>query len=100
MSYLIRFFDGAEPIMKSSRNVEFNKTSFQEKIRFAKNEGGSEFFFELDERGSEIEWQNTESVADTNLISDASELQNGELGGNPEYLATKIRQAYNTNSTA
>ena len=43
------------------------------------------------ERGSKIELQNTNSVVDTqNLISDVSELQNSELGGNPETLVTEV----------
>ena len=33
--------------------------------------------------------QNLESVANTNLISDVSELQNGDIGGNPETLVTE-----------
>ena len=45
--------------------------------------------FELNERGSRIELLNTESVADTNLISDVSELENGDLGGNPETWVTE-----------
>ena len=90
-SYLIGFFEGAELITKSSRNVKFNETSFPGKTLFANNESGSEFFFELNERGSEVELQNTELVADThNLIKDVSELPNGDLGGNPETLVNEI----------
>ena len=90
-SYLIGFFEGAELILKSSRNVKFNDTSFPGITLFANNESGSEFFFELNERGSEVELQNTESVADThNLIKDVSELTNGELGGNSETLVNGI----------
>ena len=33
--------------------------------------------------------QNTESVGDTNFISDVIELKNGDLGGNPETLVTE-----------
>ena len=33
--------------------------------------------------------QITESVADTNLISEVKELQNGDLGGNPDTLVTE-----------
>ena len=90
-SYLIGFFEGAELITKSSRNVKFNVTSFPGKTFFANNESGSEFFFELNERGSEVELQNTESVADTdNLIKDVSELPNGDLGGDRETLFNEI----------
>ena len=64
-SYLIGFFEGAELITKSSRNVKFNETSFPGKTLFANNESGSEFYFELNKRGSEVELQNTESAADT-----------------------------------
>ena len=90
-SYLIGFFDGAELITKSSRNVKLNETSFPGKTHFANNESDSEFFFELNERGSEVELQNTESVADTqNLIGYLSELPNSDLGGNAEILVTEI----------
>ena len=92
-SYLIGFFEGAELITKSSRNVKFNETSFPGKTLPANNESGSEFFFELNERGSEVELQNTESVADThNLIKDVSELPNGDLGGDPETLVNEISE--------
>ena len=71
LSHLIGVFDGAELITKSSRNVKFNETSFPGETDFANNESDSEIFFELNEKGSGVELQNTESVADTqNLISD------------------------------
>ena len=90
-SYLVGFVEVAELITKSGRNVKFNETSFPGKTLFANNENGSEFFIELNERGSEVELQNTESVADThNLIKDVSELPNGDLGGNPEILVNEI----------
>ena len=83
------FFDDAELVTKSSRNIKFNDTSFLGKTLFANTEIDSDILFELNERGSEIDMQNTESVADTNLISDVSELQNGDLGGNPGTLVTE-----------
>ena len=90
-SYLIGIFDGAELITKNSRNLKFNETKFPGKIHFVNNESGSEIFFELIERGSEVELQNTESVADThNLIKDVSEFPNGDLCRNPETLVTEI----------
>ena len=55
----------------------------------ANTESDSELFFELTEGGSGKELQNTESVADTNLIIDVSELHNGDLGGFPETLVTE-----------
>ena len=74
-SYLIEFFHGAGLITKISRKIKFNESSFPRKTHFANTASDSDIFFELDEGGSEIELQNTESVANTNLISDVSELQ-------------------------
>ena len=71
-SYLIEIFNGAELITKSSRNVKFNETSFPGKTLFANNESGSEFFFELNERGSEVELQNTESPTNTPQVQAAT----------------------------
>ena len=90
-SYLIGFFDGAELITKSSLNVKFIETSFPGKTHFANIESDSYFFFELNERVSEIELQNTESVAETqNLIKHVGELPNCDLGGRPETLINEI----------
>ena len=89
-SYLIGFFDGAELITKNNRNVKFNETSFPAKTHFVNSESGSEFFFELNKRGNEVELKSTESIADThNLIKDVSEWPNGDLGGNPETLVNE-----------
>ena len=67
----------------------FNEIGFPGKTNFAIIESDSDIFFVLNESGSEIELQNTESVVDTNTISDVSELQNGDLGGKPETLVTE-----------
>ena len=86
---MIGLFDGAELITKSSRSIKLNETSFLCKTHFAKTESDSELFSEVNESRSEIELLYTESVADTNLIGDMSELQNGDLGCNPETLVTE-----------
>ena len=67
-SYLITFFDRAELITRSSCNAKFNVTSFPGKTHVANIENDSDIFVKLKERGSEIEMQNTESVADTNFM--------------------------------
>ena len=71
---MIGFFDGAELITKSSRNIKFNETSYPGKTNSANTESDSDIFIELNERGSERELRNMESVADTNLISYVNEL--------------------------
>ena len=72
-------------------NVKFIETSFPGKTHFANIESDSEFFFELNERVSEVELQNTESVAVTqNLMKHVGELPNCDLGGRPETLVNEI----------
>ena len=100
-SYLIGIIVGAELITKSSWNAKFNEISYPGKTHLANNESDIEFFFELNERGSEVELQNTESVADPkNMISEGSELPNGDLGSNPETLVTEMSDESITQSTA
>ena len=86
-SYLIGFVDGTELITKNSRNIHINQTSCPGRTQFANTEIDSEIFFESNGRGSEIELRSTDSVPDTNLIINVSELQNDDSVGNSEALA-------------